>query len=103
MAIGYSIDSEGFEHPLAERWDGSGWSLTTTVAASSGLGAELYGVSCVSAKACVAVGDSAQIGSPDPIKLIHRAFAERWNGKKWISTLPKLGISRGAALTSVSC
>ena len=103
MAIGYSIDSAGFQHPLAERWDGSGWSLTTTVPASSGLGAELYGVSCVSAKACVAVGDSVQIGSPDPIKLIHRAFAQRWNGTKWISILPKLGISRGAALTSVSC
>ena len=103
MATGASIDTQGFQHPLAERWDGHSWSLTTTVPASAGLGAELLGVSCVSPTACVAVGDSAQIGSPDPIKLIFRSFAERWNGTRWISILPKLGISRGAALTSVSC
>ena len=103
MATGASIDSRGFQHPLAERWDGSNWSLTSTVAATTGLGAELAGVSCVSPTACVAVGDSVQIGSPDPIKRTYRLFAERWNGTKWISILPKIGISRNAALTSVSC
>jgi hypothetical protein len=103
MATGASIDSRGFQHPLAERWDGSNWSLTSTVPAATGLGAELVGVSCVSPAACVAVGDSVQIGSPDQIRLAYRPFAERWNGTKWISIRPKLGISRNAALTSVSC
>ena len=103
MATGFSVDTRGFDHPLAERWDGSNWSLTSTVASATGLGAELFGVSCVSPTACVAVGDSTQIGSPDPRRLIDRPFAERWNGIRWTSIRPKLGISGSATLTGVSC
>jgi hypothetical protein len=102
MAVGISTDTQGFDHPLAERWDGSQWTLTTTVQAKTGLGAELFGVSCVSPTACVAVGNSVQIGAPDPIRLRYGLFAERWNGKSWTSIMPKIGI-RSATLTSVSC
>jgi hypothetical protein len=103
MAVGASIDSRGFEHPLAERWDGSQWTLTTTVPAPNGLGARLLGLSCVSPIACVAVGNSEQIGSPDLVRTVYRPFAERWNGKSWSSIVPNIGISRSATLTSVSC
>ena len=57
--------------PLVERWNGSTWSVQR--AASRGLRPSfanfLNGVSCVSAKACIAVG--ATFG---------KSLVERWNG-----------------------
>jgi hypothetical protein len=103
MAAGASIDTQGFERPLAERWNGGHWTLTAAVPAGTGLGAELLGVSCVSPTACVAVGDSEQIGHPDPIRLTHGLFAERLNGTRWTLIPPRIGISGSAAFTSVSC
>lgn len=60
--------------PLVERWNGSTWSVQR--AASRGLRPSfanfLNGVSCVSAKACIAVG--ATFG---------KSLVESWNGSKW--------------------
>ena len=59
---------------LAERWDGSTWSLqgTPNVAAFN----QLSGVSCPSENACIAVGNS--LVDPDSN---YKSLAERWNGK----------------------
>jgi hypothetical protein len=68
-------------HTLVERWNGSKWSVQATPNLASGKGA-LYGVACVSATSCYAVGDSlAKNGNPPLI--------EHWNGKTWsIQTVP---------------
>jgi hypothetical protein len=66
---------------LVERWNGSKWSVQATPTPASGKGA-LYGVACVNATSCYAVGDSlAKNGNPPLI--------EHWNGKTWtIQTVP---------------
>jgi hypothetical protein len=90
-AVG-SYLKEGVTKTLAERWNGTSWSIQTTPNPESG-SAELLGVSCDSSTSCTAVGK--QGSSP---------YAMRWNGTSWsTSTMP---TPSGAVETSpqkVSC
>ena len=92
MAVG-----SGVRGPLAERWDGSRWTILKTPIPAQ----PFTGVSCTSADACTAVGSyvSKRGGT--------LALAERWNGTNWtVQTLPDpAGTASGAAneLFSVSC
>jgi hypothetical protein len=63
------------------------WSVTNGVRAG-----RFYGVSCTSAKQCVAVGESGTI----------RSRAETWDGTSWTPTLPPLHATSNA-FTDVSC
>jgi hypothetical protein len=77
-----SINGTGTYWGLAERWDGSTWTIQST---PSG-GGSLSAVSCTSATACTAVG---MFG-----------LAERWDGSTWtIQSTP----SGGSSLNGVSC
>jgi hypothetical protein len=58
---------------LAERWDGTSWTVQPTAAVSGSL-VQLAGVSCPSPTACVAVGTGPGGGAP---------LAEHWNGTTW--------------------
>jgi hypothetical protein len=58
--------------PLAETWNGVGWTIQNTPASPSG-GYGLAGVSCISARDCEAVGGAA---------LAHWAFVV-WDGNSW--------------------
>lgn len=75
--------------PLAERWDGARWSIQAAADPNRGSPfseSGLYGVSCVSATDCTAVGfdDSNNVGAPGGTPL-----AEQWNGVGWsIQTIP---------------
>ena len=78
--------------PLAERWNGSRWSIQPTPAADPT--SRLASVSCRSASFCVAVG------GPDPGGT-GVSLAERWNGTTWTAMpFPKLGKT---SLEGVSC
>lgn len=57
---------EGHLTPLVERWNGHDWVREQTAHRIRG---DLYGVSCPSARACMAVGATN--------------LAERWNGHQW--------------------
>jgi DNA-binding beta-propeller fold protein YncE len=86
-----STDEEQSETlPLAERWNGSKWSLETgihpIVASRNGLA----DVSCSSAASCMAVGHDAYREAN---------YAESWNGSKWTMVRENLGDAGGA----VSC
>jgi hypothetical protein len=59
---------------LAERWDGTSWTLETT--AVPGDDAEFYGVSCAVSSSCTAVG----VYGP----LVPLTLAEQWNGTAWV-------------------
>ena len=90
------------ERTLAYRWDGRTWTVQATptparFAAGSGSSVSLDGVSCVSATACIAIGDYALDGQP-------AAFAEAWNGARW--SLQATAAPAGAVastLAAVSC
>jgi subtilisin family serine protease/sugar lactone lactonase YvrE len=77
---------------LAERWNGTSWSIQTTANPETG-DAELLGVSCDSATSCTAVGHQTS-----------GTFAERWNGTSWsISSTPNPVGASNTSLADVSC
>lgn len=86
--------------PLAERWDGSGWTIQPTPAPSGSTGTVLAGLSCTTATSCTAVGSYSR--KPDA----GRALAEHWNGSAWtiqpIPAVPGPGDPDGG-LYGVSC
>lgn len=106
IAVGASTDG-GFEvevtSPLAERWDGTGWSrMKPVIPPGVGLPDGEYirdsgfgGISCVSSTACAAVGRSA----------IYRLnLIELWNGGEWIvEPAPSPAGATRAVLGGVSC
>ena len=97
-AVGNSVDSTGNEMTLAEHWGGTSWSLQTTPNFPGARGSELNGVSCTSATACTAVGDT-------PLDYgTQRSFAEHWNGTNWsLQTTPNPTGAAGRVLSGVSC
>jgi hypothetical protein len=89
-AVGWSL-SGSTTTTLAERWNGTTWSIETTPNPASSTFSELLSVSCTTAKACEASGTG---------------FGEEWNGSSWtLQTFPKLeGSTSGPpTLYGVSC
>jgi hypothetical protein len=76
-AVGHYRISPGSSAMLAERWDGTSWTVQSTPNPADATSSVLYGVSCTSSVACTAVGqyfNSAGAGV---------TFAELWNGGGW--------------------
>jgi hypothetical protein len=100
MAVGdYSYGVGAMPSPaardqtLAERWNGSSWTVTGTVDVASWN--QLSAVSCTSPRACTAVGSS---GSGQ------FALAERWDGSRWTTQqVPDVNSVGYTQLTAVSC
>ena len=91
MAVGV-ISTAAKEHPdypLAERWNGRRWSLTSAPRVRG----ELDSVSCVAADDCVAVGQRTS----GFVSLI-----ADWNGQRWSLAEPA-APARGRPLAGVSC
>lgn len=85
-AVGDYVNRSGVVETLAERWNGTAWSIQTTVNPSAG--GSLAGVSCLSG-GCTAVGQSGG-----------GTLAESWNGSAWsINPTP----SGEGPLLAVSC
>jgi hypothetical protein len=83
---------------LAERWNGSAWSIQPTPAPVGATGSFLSAVACPGAQLCVAVG--FKIGAASAV----RGLSEVWNGKHWVivpmATPPSATY---LALTGISC
>ncbi len=78
--------------PLAERWDGSRWSIEPTVRPGT-ISSRLAAVSCTSSTFCLAVGSWTTTGQQ------RGGLVERWDGSSWsIVRTPN-----GFAATDVSC
>ena len=84
--------------PLAERWNGSRWSIQPTSKPAGSTDTELNGVSCTSGRACTAVGyHTTRTQKTVPL-------AERWNGAKWsIQPTPNPTGATRSYLLAVSC
>jgi hypothetical protein len=94
IAVG-DVTGGGGTFPFAERWNGTRWKPQSVPRPYQGGfdEASLFGVICLSATACVAVGqdDDANV-----------SLAERWNGRAWsVRRTPSAGDA--SLLTSVSC
>ena len=93
VAVGGYYDSGVGDQTLAESWNGTAWTIDTTVNPTNF--SRLGSVSCVSATACTAVG-FATAG----------ALAEAWNGSTWTvqpTPLPANAEGGGDVLSAVSC
>jgi hypothetical protein len=82
---------------FVEHWDGRRWTIQSTPKFPAAY-VDLYGVSCVSVRACTAVGDYV-------IDAGAGTLAERWNGRSWtIQSTPKLKLPDDfPQLNGVSC
>jgi hypothetical protein len=91
-AVGYYVDASNAEQTLVESWNGATWSTVSSPDDGSALN-QLAGVSCTSATACTAVGDSTAGGT----------LVETWNGASWsIVSSPDPGVAANT-LNGVSC
>jgi hypothetical protein len=98
IAVGY--DKTGFASiaSLAERWNGTRWSLQAVPAPAGATSSQLGGVSCTAPDACTAVGYyDNRVG-------LVLALAERWNGTRWSpQATPNPAGSLASGLFAVSC
>ena len=101
FAVGHYTSSSSHFFPdkaLAERWNGTSWTIQSTPLPAGTGAAALTGVSCSAATACTAVGGYSTTNSfPD------KTLAERWNGNSWaIQTTPNPATG-SPIFSSVSC
>ena len=97
-AVGNYVTSALSGFTLAERWDGTTWSIQRTANRPAALASQLLGVSCPTATVCTAVGSYQ--------KNVEQSFvlAERWNGATWsLQRIPSPPGSSISSLTAVSC
>jgi hypothetical protein len=96
MAVGGYTDRSGAFVPLAEFFNGFGWSITPAQVPAGANGSSLSGVSCVAATACTAVG-----GYFNTAAGANEELAEFWDGSTWtIQTTPNVPSD---LLNGVSC
>jgi hypothetical protein len=79
VAVGYrSATKTSGATSLAEKWNGTKWSVVASPDPAGSSGTTLYGVACTSAKNCLAVGSYYLSSSRTTL-----VAAEKWNGTKW--------------------
>jgi hypothetical protein len=99
-AVGSYESRKDVIRALAERWNGSVWRVEATPEPSLPTGSPvtawtLGGVSCSSARSCIAVGDVNGGATP---------LAESWNGSTWdVQPTPQLAGPGGSGFEGVSC
>lgn len=99
-AVGSFLSTElGGEVPLAERWNGTSWSIQDVPTPAGVTNPALQSVSCPATNRCEAVGSYQTGGLP-----FFAPLAEAWNGTSWtIQATPTPANARAATLNSVSC
>lgn len=97
-AAGFFINRAGMGITLAERWDGTSWSIQRTRTPAAAIDAQLIGVSCSSAVACTSVGYFSDVTG------IQVMIAERWNATRWALQRTRYPVgARYVQLSGVSC
>ena len=98
-AAGSDVTASQFGRPAAASWRGKGWRRQAVPARAGASAANgLVGVSCASARACIAVGFSTATTGEST------TLAERWDGGNWrIQPSPVPAGAVSAGLSGVSC
>jgi hypothetical protein len=97
-AVGYFTDSAMVEVPLAEVWNGSGWSIQRPGTPVGAAASRLTGVSCKSKRACIAVGYLTASGGG------RRMLAEVWDGVAWnVQSAPTPIGATASSFNGMSC
>ena len=101
VAVGdYVSNTTLLDLPLIESWNGKDWKVSSSPIPGEGTGDDaLYGVSCVSASSCVAVGQYFEANLTNGLL---ETLIETWNGTNWsITPSPSPGTVNN--LNGVSC
>ena len=101
VAVGRYTGSKGeFSewNTLIEHWDGSKWSIVPSPNAEGKAFSRLFGVSCVSATSCLAVGFANEKLGSAPAPLV-----QKWDGSKWSIISAPTPPGGSGTLLSVSC
>ena len=86
---------------LAETWNGTRWRQTTIKAPPGSEGSRLTGVSCLSARSCIAVGSYFYSLPDESIRNV--PISEAWNGSTWRLTKMPQPAGSSAFAAAVSC
>ena len=98
-AVGQRVPAQGIGGSLAERWNGTTWSVVHTPNPGLSNGTRLTGVACPGPSTCLAVGWFTDGASGDTLPT-----AEKWNGTSWsLLSVPDASGSTDARLNSVAC
>ena len=98
MAVGNYQNTAGNVVTLAESWNGTAWTIGTTLNPAGATNTALAGVFCGSATDCTAVGRSFDAAGNQT------AVVESWNGAAWKSQAAAVPVgATGAELSAVSC
>jgi hypothetical protein len=98
IAVGYYYNSAGHVLTLAERWNGTAWRIQATPNPAGSPASGLFAVSCTSARACTAAGETTASSGASQV------LAETRNGSRWrIVTAPSPAGAEDSALFGVSC
>jgi hypothetical protein len=98
-AVGYAWSGEAYPVPLAERWNGSAWSIQTVPVSAEYQGSRLYSVSCPSLTTCYGVGTHGSSESENQLG----PLAEEWNGSEWSSVATTVPPEYQNVLAGVAC
>jgi hypothetical protein len=98
-AVGHYVNSSSVRVTLAERWNGTEWSIQSTPNPSGAKESVLRGaVACTSATECTAAGNYTDSAGTEV------TLVEFWNGKEWtIKTSPNPSGAKGSRLRGLSC
>jgi hypothetical protein len=100
-AVGYSFNGANYQ-TLVERWDGTSWAVVTSANASDVQNNVLYGVTCVSASDCWAVGYAVSFN--EAIGYTYQTLIERWDGTSWAIVISPNPLGNGPSiLYGVTC
>ncbi len=98
-AVGTYAGSSNTLLPLAERWDGSTWTIQTTPTPPGAFDTQFASVFCTSGTSCTAVGSYDSTSG-------YATLAEHWDGTSWTiepTPPPDSGSDSFLELDSVSC
>jgi hypothetical protein len=97
-AVGNYVNSAGIRVALAERWDGTSWTVQSTPNPAGATASGLAGVSCTSRADCTAVGAYTNSAG------VRVTLADHWNGTSWtVQSTPNPAAAKESVLSGVSC
>jgi hypothetical protein len=97
FAVGEYYDADGYTIQLAERWNGTQFSVSPRMATQRGY-FSLSGLACASAVACVGAGAFTDGGLFSNVP-----FAAVWNGRRWSDRAPASPRAIASQLTGIAC
>jgi sugar lactone lactonase YvrE len=103
LVVGYyTIGSNNY--PLAERWDGTQWTIQAPPLPSGASKGLLYGISCSSASSCWAYGKTQVTSAEQAEGKVAVPYLVRWDGTTWqTAAVPKTPGGSEPTLAGISC